>query len=109
MERELEGETLSSRGAYVGGSRGRSLQEKGSVAMRTKTVFYMLAAVTLLAAGGGAETVGYSVETALDTRSLSQATAVEDKALDSRSYTEKWSAAGRLNTKRIMGTMIMVY
>ena len=86
-----------------------ALQERGNVEMRTKTVFYALAAVTLLAAGGGAETVGYSVETALDTRSLSQATAVEDKALDSRSYTANWSAAGKLNTKRIMGTMIVVH
>jgi len=68
----------------------------------------MLAAVTLLAAGGGAETVGYSADTAVDTRSLSQVVAVDNKPLDSRSYTADWSAAGRLNTKRIMGTMIRV-
>ena len=74
--------------------------------MSRKTV--MLAAVTLLAAGGGAETVGYSADTAVDTRSLSQVVAVDNKPLDSRSYTADWSAAGRLNTKRIMGTMIRV-
>lgn len=74
--------------------------------MRTKTLFFTLAAATLLAAGGGAETAGYSSDTAVSTRSLSRAAAVEDKALDSRSYMADWSAAGTLNTKRIVGTMV---
>ncbi|MEI6647718.1 MAG: hypothetical protein WCP12_16900 [bacterium] len=72
--------------------------------MSRKTV--ALAAVTLLAAGGGAETVSYSSEIAVDTRSLSQVVAVDNKPLDSRSYTIDWSVAGTLNTKRIMGTMV---
>jgi len=77
--------------------------------MRTKTLFFTLAAVTLLAAGGGAETVAYSIDTPVDTRSLSQVVAADDKPLDSRSYTADWSVAGRLNTKRIMGTMIRIF
>jgi hypothetical protein len=36
----------------------------------------------LLATGGDAETVGYSEAVAVDTRSLSQVTAVEDKLPD---------------------------
>lgn len=72
--------------------------------MSRKTI--TLAAVTLLAAGGGAETVAYSSEIAVDTRSLSQVVAVDNNPLDSRSYTADWSVAGRLNTKRIMGTMV---
>ena len=46
--------------------------------------------MTLLAVSGGAETFGYSGTVAVDTRS----------------YTVGWSAAGTLNTKLIMGTMI---
>jgi hypothetical protein len=63
----------------------------------------------LLATGSDAEMVGYSDAVAVDTRSLSQVTAVEDKPLDSRSYTADWSAVGTLNTKRIMGTMIRIF
>jgi len=29
-----------------------------------------------------------------------------DEQIDSRSYTADWSVAGRLNTKRIYGTMV---
>ncbi len=72
--------------------------------MSRKTI--TLAAVTLLAAGGGAETVAYSSEIAVDTRSLSRVTAVDDTPLDSRSYTADWSEEGTLNTKRMFGSMI---
>ena len=101
--RELE---TGNSGAPPLGAGALALHEKGNVEMRTKTLFFMLAAVILLAVGGGAETVGYSADTAVDTRSLSRVAAVEDKALDSRSYTADWSAAGTLNTKRIVGTMV---
>jgi hypothetical protein len=50
----------------------------------------MLAVVTLLAVSGGAETFGYS----------------ETVSVDTRSYTVNWSAAGTLNTKLIMGTVL---
>ena len=59
-----------------------ALHEKGNVEMRTRTIFFTLAAMILLATGGDAETVGYSEAVAVDTRSLSQVTAVEDKLPD---------------------------
>jgi|GEM_PF-1192634 len=68
----------------------------------------LLAAGTLLTGTICAEMTEMSDVTSLDTRSLSQVVAVDNKPLDSRSYTADWSAAGRLNTKRIMGTMIRV-
>ena len=68
----------------------------------------LLAAGMLLAGTICAEVTGASAITSLDTRSLTQAAVVEDKNLDSRSYTIDWSQAGRLNTKKIVGTLLLV-
>jgi len=49
-----------------------------------------------------------SSDAPLDTRSLSIVTDVEEQDLDTRSFTTDWSAAQRLNTKKIVGTTIVV-
>ncbi|MFA7174707.1 MAG: hypothetical protein WC340_15095 [Kiritimatiellia bacterium] len=67
-----------------------------------------LTAVTLLAAGGNADMVGYSADTAVDTRTLARMVAMDEKPLDSRSYTLDWSIAVPLNTKQIIGTVIVI-
>ncbi len=59
--------------------------------MRTERMMLALAAV-LLAGLAGAEVSAVSSEALLDTRS----------------FTTDWSAAQRLNTKKIVGTMIVV-
>jgi len=69
----------------------------------------MLALVAaLLATVVGAEVSAVSDEAALDTRSLSAIAAVEDEEMDTRSYTMDLSAASRLNTKKIVGTMLLI-
>jgi hypothetical protein len=45
---------------------------------------------------------------ALDTRSLSTVAAAEDQGLDTRGFTTGWSAARKLNTKKIRGTMMLL-
>lgn len=71
-----------------------------------------LAAGTLIALGVGAtDTVTVTAESAdvaLDTRSLSRVTALEEDDLDTRSYTVDWSEARTLNTKKIMGTLLLM-
>ena len=62
----------------------------------------------MLAAGVGAEATALSEETSLDTRSLSAVASVEDAAADTRTHTVDWSAARKLNTKKIIGTMILM-
>ncbi|MDD4018367.1 MAG: hypothetical protein PHV28_10540 [Kiritimatiellae bacterium] len=77
----------------------------------TKTNVAMLgmAAGLLLAGWGGAQVMSAeSDEAALDTRSLSAVASVEDAAADTRTHTEDWSGAVKLNTKKIIGTMILV-
>ncbi len=49
-----------------------------------------------------------SAETPLDTRSLSQAVVVADQDLDSRSYATDWSEERTLNTKEIVGTLLLL-
>jgi len=68
----------------------------------------LLAVGTLLAGTICAEVTGLSEVTPLDTRSLTQAVLVADGDLDSRSYTVDWSQAGRLNTKKIVGTLLLL-
>jgi len=67
-----------------------------------------LAAGALLAGLAGAEVSAVSSDSPLDTRSLSIVTDVEEQDLDTRSYTTDWSAARRLNTKKIIGTAILI-
>jgi hypothetical protein len=44
----------------------------------------------------------------LDTRSLSAMTDDADQNLDTRSHTTGWSAARKLNTKKIRGTALLI-
>jgi hypothetical protein len=69
-----------------------------------------LAAAALLAGSGLAEApaIAASNELALDTRTLSVAVLTEDAGLDSRSFTVDLSDDIRLNTKKIVGTAILV-
>ncbi len=67
-----------------------------------------LAAGALLAGLAGAEVSAVSSEALLDTRSISAVADAEKRDLDTRSFTTDWSAAQRLNTKKIVGTMIVV-
>ena len=75
--------------------------------MRTERMMLALAAV-LLAGLAGAEVSAVSSDAPLDTRSLSIVTDVEEQYLDTRSFTTDWSASQRLNTKKIVGTTIVV-
>ncbi|MDD4101904.1 MAG: hypothetical protein PHU80_04650 [Kiritimatiellae bacterium] len=75
----------------------------------TKTNGVMLGmALALMASGAGAEATALSGEASLDTRSLSAIAAAEDSSADTRTHTVDWSAAGKLNTKKILGTMILM-
>ena len=61
--------------------------------MRTANgILFALAAAVLLAGMAGAEVTALS----------------EDAALDTRSFTVDWSESRRLNTKRILGTMMLL-
>lgn len=70
----------------------------------------LAAAVMLLAVSAGAlEPVSaLSGAAAVDTRTMSRVLDVDDKPLDSRSYTIDWSIAGTLNTKKIIGTILLI-
>lgn len=49
-----------------------------------------------------------SADATLDTRSLSAMTDAADQNLDTRSHTIGWSAARKLNTKKIRGTTLLI-
>ena len=49
-----------------------------------------------------------SAEATLNTQSYTTATIDEDEGMDTRSYTEDWSDAEKLNTKRIIGTLLLM-
>ena len=81
----------------------------------SKGTSMLAATVLLLAVSSGAEVTtdvtnswNWSVYNDLDTRTQSRVVDVDDKPLDSRSYTIDWSIAGTLNTKRIIGTTILI-
>lgn len=74
----------------------------------TNGMMAALAAGALLAGLAGAEVSAVSSDAPLDTRSLSIVTDAEERDLDTRSFTTDWSAAQRLNTKKIVGTTIVV-
>ena len=65
-------------------------------------------ALALMAPAVNAEMSAVSADTPLDTRSLSAVTNLADEEMDTRTHTVDWSAAGRLNTKKIVGTMILM-
>jgi hypothetical protein len=67
-----------------------------------------LAAGLLLAGWAVAQVSAVSEDAALDTRSFSSAAAIENAAADTRTHTKEWSIARKLNTKKIIGTTIMV-
>ena len=81
----------------------------------SKGTSMLAATVLLLAVSSAAEVTtdgtnswNWSVYNDLDTRTMSRVVDVDDKPLDSRSYTIDWSIAGTLNTKRIIGTTILI-
>jgi len=77
--------------------------------MRMNMMTVALAAAGLLLAGwAGAQVSDVSENVALDTRSHSAVANVTDQDLDTRTYTEEWSAARKLNTKKIIGTLILM-
>jgi hypothetical protein len=69
-----------------------------------------LAAAVLVAGVGVADAPAAAVsnEAAVDTRTRCAALLAEDAGLDSRGFTAELSDGIRLNTKKIVGTMIMV-
>ena len=74
----------------------------------TKRIFALTTVVLLVAGVTCAEMEEVSDETSLDTRSLSHAMVVGDQDLDSRSYTVDWSEERTLNTKEIVGTLLLL-
>ncbi len=74
-------------------------------------VVWKTAAITLLAGLANADgpwTCESESAVTVDTRSLSQVATADDNALDTRSYTVDWSEARKLNTKKIIGTMVIM-
>ncbi len=74
----------------------------------TNGMLLLLAVAALLASDTGAAVTAVSDDATLDTRSLSTAADEMDQGLDSRSFTVEWSEAHKLNTKKIVGTMVLV-
>jgi hypothetical protein len=74
----------------------------------TNGMLLVLAVAALLASDTGAAVTAVSDDATLDTRSLSTAADEMDQGLDSRSFTVEWSEAHKLNTKKIVGTMVLV-
>jgi hypothetical protein len=56
----------------------------------------------------GAPVSAVSAATPLDTRARSAVADAENRGLDTRSFTEAWSAERALNTKKFVGTMILL-
>ena len=76
---------------------------------RAKTLLVALAAGTLSVGRTGAEVSSASSDDAeIDTRALSRVEAVESDTLDTLSQTTGWSAAQKLNTNTIRGTMLLL-
>jgi len=77
--------------------------------METRNAITVLLTAAILLAGTiCAEVTGASAITSLDTRSLTQAVVAEDENMDTRSCTMDWSQETRLNTKKIVGTLLLV-
>ncbi|HRR33459.1 MAG TPA: hypothetical protein P5026_05135 [Kiritimatiellia bacterium] len=76
--------------------------------MTAKNGMILALATALLAAGARAAVTAVSEETPLDTRSLSRVTDAEPQDLDTCSRTAGWSAARRLNTRKIVGSAIII-
>ncbi len=79
--------------------------------MKLNKIIFALSAVTLLAGltwAADSTNFAFSVDTQLDTRSKATMLNDADKDLDTRSYTEDWSAESPLNTKKIIGTMFLI-
>jgi len=77
--------------------------------MRINMMMVALAAIGLLLAGWVfAQDSAVSGDVALDTRSFASVAAFEDTAADTRTHTKEWSAARKLNTKKIVGTVILM-
>ena len=77
--------------------------------MKTTTGMMLLAMATALLAGlAGAAVSAVSTEVSLDTRSLSEMVDVDEQDLDTRSFTVDWSGTQKLNTKKIVGTAILI-
>ena len=108
----------------AGGGKNRALKDQtyafdGTVYTGSSSTF-----VTVMIRGGGggggailvdALTVSFSAQDAtvsdaapLDTRSLYAGITADSGALDARSYTEEWSLARKLSTKKIIGSMIVI-
>jgi hypothetical protein len=77
--------------------------------MRKNMLMVAFAAAGLLLVGwAGAQVSDVSGSVALNTRSFSSVTSVADASADTRTHTEDWSAARKLNTKKIVGTLILM-
>ncbi len=76
--------------------------------MKTNITTIIASAVVLSTLRVGAEVWATSAEVSLDTRSISAIAAEEDQNLDTRSFTEDWSAPRTLNTKKIVGTVLLI-
>ena len=74
----------------------------------TNGMMTAFAAAALLAGLAGAEVSAVSSDALLDTRAISAVADAEERELDTRSFTTDWSAARRLNTKKIVGTAILI-
>ena len=73
-----------------------------------KQFVFALSAGVLGATGVDAVVTAESNDTALDTRSQSQVPAAEYSAFDTRSYTSDWSVVGKLDTRKWVGSVMLL-
>lgn len=75
----------------------------------TKMVIALATGVFLAVGAGAVDPVSAtSPDADLDTRSISAIAALDNEDLDTRSYTVDWSEMRSLNTKKIVGTMLLI-
>ncbi len=76
--------------------------------MKKRVIGLILMAGAFLVSGAGAEVSAVSEDALLDTRMLSSIVVIENQDLDTRSYSVDVSAVAPLNTRKIIGTLIIL-
>jgi len=73
-----------------------------------KMTWFAMTAWIVLAMGASAVTSGYSAAAVLDTRGQSQRGAAADEGLDTRSIDAGWSESRGLDTRKLLGTVLLM-
>jgi hypothetical protein len=76
--------------------------------MKNRMLCLIVLAGLILVIRAGAEVSAVSDEALLDTRMLSRVAVIDDQDLDTRSYSVDLSDDAPLNTRKIIGTLIVI-